>query len=216
MGRHTKNEGKFSILSFALFSKSRDPEEGDWSYENGIITRGVLRKKSINLTSQLKEIHELSGTFRTLVIDAGSSGSYWKGAIFSGGNVIAGMLTQHSKERKLGASAVFRIILKNGKDFNVSTDQSILKELVELSGVEISPSKTIKNKVTINDTAPTNKDDSKFFLQATQEVEDNNQNSAIWAKAMALCEGDKNKAKYEYINLRAQNLIPEEATANKK
>jgi len=54
-------KGKFSILSFASIVGSRESEEGDWNYENGIITRGVLRKKSINLATQLKEIKEISG-----------------------------------------------------------------------------------------------------------------------------------------------------------
>jgi len=206
-------EGKFSILSFASIAGSRESEEGDWNYENGVITRGLLRKKSINLATQLKEIQEISGVIRTLVIDAGSSDSYWKGAIFSGGSVLAGMLTQLSKERKLGASAVFRIVLKNGKDFNVSTDQSILKELMELSGVKFVPSKPTKNAPTVNASKRTIEDDSEFFLKATQEVEVSNQKPALWAKAIALCQGDERKAKYKYITLRAIELT-EEVTKN--
>lgn len=57
-----------------------------------------------------------------------------------------------------------------------------------------------------NHTEPTIKDDSEFFLQATQEVEGGRQKAGLWAKAMALCDGDENKAKYKYINLRAEDL----------
>jgi len=53
--------------------------------------------------------------------------------------------------------------------------------------------------------------DDDFYLQATQEVEGGNQSSAMWAKAMALCEGDEGKAKYKYISLRVVELGKENA-----
>ncbi len=48
--------------------------------------------------------------------------------------------------------------------------------------------------------------DADLYLQAANEVDNNNQKPALWAKAMALCEGDENKAKYKYINLRVDEL----------
>ncbi len=56
-----------------------------------------------------------------------------------------------------------------------------------------------------NGTKPIN-DDSEFYLQATQETDDDNENPALWAKAMAICEGDEGKAKYKYINFRVEEL----------
>lgn len=111
---------------------------------------------------------------------------------------------------------MFRIILKNGKDFNVSTDQSILKELMELSGVKFVSSKPVNKDLAVNVTKPTIKDDSEFFLKATKEVEAGNQKAALWAKAMALREGNESKAKYKYINLRTEDLISEVACGNEK
>jgi hypothetical protein len=48
--------------------------------------------------------------------------------------------------------------------------------------------------------------DNDLYLKATLEVDANAQEPALWAKAMALCEGDKGKAKYKYINLRVEYL----------
>jgi hypothetical protein len=48
--------------------------------------------------------------------------------------------------------------------------------------------------------------DEKYFLLATQEFDSNNTDQAIWAKAMALSEGDNAKAKWKYISLRAASL----------
>ncbi|NOQ77082.1 MAG: hypothetical protein GQ475_04700 [Methylococcaceae bacterium] len=50
-----------------------------------------------------------------------------------------------------------------------------------------------------------------LYLVATQEVEDDRQDAASWAKAMALAEGDKNSAKYKYIEMRVITLEDEES-----
>jgi len=55
-------------------------------------------------------------------------------------------------------------------------------------------------------------DDAGFYLQATDEV-DGNKQPALWAKAVASCNGDEDKARYKYINMRVQNLMEEELTA---
>ena len=50
------------------------------------------------------------------------------------------------------------------------------------------------------------KDDSRLYLQASEEVEKNTQIEALWLKAMALTGGDEEKAGYKYIKLRVQQL----------
>ncbi len=49
-------------------------------------------------------------------------------------------------------------------------------------------------------------DDEDLYLTATDEVDNQHQEPALWSKAMALCEGDLDKAKYKYINLRVDKL----------
>ena len=44
--------------------------------------------------------------------------------------------------------------------------------------------------------------DEDLYLRATKEVENETKDEALWAKAMAICEGETKKAKYEYIKLR--------------
>lgn len=48
--------------------------------------------------------------------------------------------------------------------------------------------------------------DEEYYLAATREAEGQDRNEALWAKSIALCEGDKEKAKYKYINLRVEQL----------
>lgn len=48
--------------------------------------------------------------------------------------------------------------------------------------------------------------EDELYLQATQEVDDGNQDKALWAKCMALCEGDEGKAKYKYIKERVDRI----------
>ncbi len=44
--------------------------------------------------------------------------------------------------------------------------------------------------------------DEQLYLDATQEVDNGTQAPALWAKAMALAEGDEEKARCRYIALR--------------
>jgi rRNA maturation endonuclease Nob1 len=52
--------------------------------------------------------------------------------------------------------------------------------------------------------------DENLYLTATNEVDSGQQDQALWAKAIALCEGDKSKAKYKYIALRVEAMSAEE------
>ena len=54
--------------------------------------------------------------------------------------------------------------------------------------------------------------DKQLYLDATQEVESGTQDPALWAKAMALAEGDEGKARYRYITLRVEELSKSSAS----
>jgi len=58
----------------------------------------------------------------------------------------------------------------------------------------------------------TSMSDEDLYLQATNEVENEEQESALWAKALALVEGDAARAKYEYIKLRVEQIKNENHT----
>ena len=55
--------------------------------------------------------------------------------------------------------------------------------------------------------------DEELYLEATNEVEGENKNPGLWAKVMALSEGDQEKAKYKYIKLRVEQLANERKNA---
>ena len=46
--------------------------------------------------------------------------------------------------------------------------------------------------------------DEQLYLEATQEVDNETPDPALWAKAMALAEGDEGKAKCRHITLRVE------------
>lgn len=53
--------------------------------------------------------------------------------------------------------------------------------------------------------------DEQLYLSATKEVQGEKKDPAIWAKAVALAEGDLEKAKYRYIKLRVEKLAKKRA-----
>jgi hypothetical protein len=48
--------------------------------------------------------------------------------------------------------------------------------------------------------------DNDFYEQALDEIENNKKDRGVWAKSLALSEGDEYKAKSKYIQLRAADL----------
>ena len=48
--------------------------------------------------------------------------------------------------------------------------------------------------------------DEDLYLEATNEVEGETKSPSLWAKVMALSEGDEVKAKYKYIKIRVEQL----------
>jgi hypothetical protein len=49
--------------------------------------------------------------------------------------------------------------------------------------------------------------DEQFYLRATEELDANQQEPAIWAKAQTLAKGDPVAARYKYIELRVSQLL---------
>lgn len=58
--------------------------------------------------------------------------------------------------------------------------------------------------------------DEDLYLEATNEVEGQDKSLDLWSKAMALSEGDEEKAKYKYINLRVEQLANDRKNAAPK
>jgi hypothetical protein len=78
-------------------------------------------------------------------------------------------------------------------------------ERTESSGSEgqVTDTDTIEYTSTSKTPAPS---DQEYYLTATKETESEGRNEALWAKSMALCEGNEEKAKYKYIRLRVEQL----------
>jgi len=51
-----------------------------------------------------------------------------------------------------------------------------------------------------------NRGDEELYLAASEEVDGEARNAALWVKAMAIAEGNEVKAKYQYIKLRVEQI----------
>ena len=72
---------------------------------------------------------------------------------------------------------------------------------------ELATEKNItKNENTMDEENSDEINDEEFYLIATNEVEGEDIDSALWAKCMAINMGDEKKSKYDYINKRAAIL----------
>ena len=58
-------------------------------------------------------------------------------------------------------------------------------------------------------------DDKEYYLRATREFEEKKLDEELWAKVIALADGDEEKAKFEYIKKRARKLQSEEFVETK-
>jgi len=58
--------------------------------------------------------------------------------------------------------------------------------------------------------------DEELYLEATSEVEGESRSPSLWAKVMALSEGDEENAKYKYIKLRVEQLANERKNTTPK
>ncbi|MBB5213182.1 hypothetical protein [Microbulbifer hydrolyticus] len=48
--------------------------------------------------------------------------------------------------------------------------------------------------------------DESIYLEATEEFEGPNRCPALWAKALALCDGEHDRAKFQYVRLKVEKL----------
>ena len=48
--------------------------------------------------------------------------------------------------------------------------------------------------------------DEDLYLKAHKELNSKSKKEAVWIKALTLCKGDTEAAKYEYINLRVNEF----------
>ncbi len=57
-------------------------------------------------------------------------------------------------------------------------------------------------------------DDELFYLVATDEVDSDHRQPALWAKVIALNSGDEQRARFHYIRLRAAQMLKNQPTAS--
>ena len=89
---------------------------------------------------------------------------------------------------------------------------------VSLSPKPRPPEETKIQKVT-RDIIPVSKpatSDEEYYKAALDEYEENEKVPETWAKALTICQGDEDKAKWKYIELRVEWLNSQDIIAQKK
>ena len=49
--------------------------------------------------------------------------------------------------------------------------------------------------------------DQDIYLKVEKEFDSNRRQEALWVKSLTLCQGDEQKAKYKYIELRVEEDV---------
>lgn len=139
-------------------------------------------------------------------------------SFYQGGEIIANRTLMNDRTNTLHNLTIFLDTLEakdghyiDGVSFKNGILGNFLTDLNSQSKPKIPSEKNTKNS-NINE----NFDDDDFYLTATKEVEGKDRKEALWAKCMAIHEGDEKKAKYNYINKRVEILKKELADEIKK
>ena len=112
-------------------------------------------------------------------------------------NSVANSSTRHSYSGSINEVTQSNSGKEHAKPIQIQKLQTIKKDEIVMTNNDLTQNLDVVN-------------DEEFYLQATQEVDEKNQDKAQWAKCMALCEGDENKAKYKYIKERVDRLVTNE------
>ena len=140
-------KGQFLILKFGPIGDS-DPEVGKWSYEDGVISRGLIKRNLINLALTLDHLEDLpGGNYREFIAESNADAAFFKGAILSGTNVIGGMLARSSRIKKLLNMEMFKMIFKDSRIMLGCSDSNILSNLLKLSGIKYIPWSEIEKSI---------------------------------------------------------------------
>ena len=129
--------------------------------------------------------------------------SYLIGYLYGKSKPVASTLVKEAK------TSIKKTIEKS-VDKSVKTPKTVEEKIRKEVHQELS---TAKNAA-MDDENSEEIGDEEFYLTATKEAEGKDRDEALWAKCMAISEGDEKKAKYGYIKKRVSILIKESIDKN--
>ena len=122
---------------------------------------------------------------------------------------LLGYLYGKSKQKINQSVKVSQFVKETNKTLETAikkTAKQPIKESVKSLQGQTTENNLPNNK-TMDEENSEEIDDAEFYLTATKEAEGKDRDEALWAKCMAISEGDEKKAKYGYIKKRVSILI---------
>ena len=103
-----------------------------------------------------------------------------------------------SKEKKVDNSSVQNDTVNEGYLNTINNMSHSMPKKPSVMPVQIKKQDSVKQSESIMNNNEHSEviNEDELYLQATQEVDEGNQDKALWARCMALCEGDEGQAKY--------------------
>jgi len=119
-------------------------------------------------------------------------------------NKLQEEVSEHSKRLAIRAQEedIAKQALKRSTELEKNNDNSSPKTTALPSGLPKSVEETYRLKHKQPDI-----DDEQFYKAALDEYEENEKVPETWAKALTLCKGDEQSAKWKYVELRVEWLL---------
>jgi len=181
------------FVLFMLIKPKKDSENKKAVYYGRLFLAYILWIQTAAIFPQFV-IHQNINTFMAWLVGMIAFGfiAYVIGSVYGASKKTAGKLVK--KTKTITKTAIEKTVEKP------------IKKTVE-KPQELATKKYItKNENTMDDENSDEINDEEFYLIATNEVEGEDIDSALWAKCMAINMGDEKKSKYDYINKRAAIL----------
>ena len=184
------------FVLFILIKPKKDTEEKKAVYYGRLFLAYILWIQTAAIFPQFIIRPDIN-TFMTWLVGMIAFGfiAYVIGSVYGASKKTAGKLAK--KTKTIAKTAIEKSVEKP------------IKKTVE-KPQELATEKNItKNENTMDEENSNEINDEEFYLIATNEVEGEDIDSALWAKCMAINMGDEKKSKYDYIKRRVSSLIIE-------
>ena len=143
-------DGKISVVK--LFGAESDsPLHGEWRYTDGVMTKGRLKKITIDLRQELEEVSEPEELLHTLATAKEADKLGEKTATYSGMNLAMYLVGEAIAEKKMKDRVTFLSIFKDTSTVAAlekgsnhkpalwfSTDLNVYNHICSIPGVELS------------------------------------------------------------------------------
>lgn len=127
--------GRISVVRYPIVTNYKNPLMGEWTYQDGIMRRGLIRKEVLDLRNLLQEVAISPEAIQLLVAEQAAGSAYYRTGAFTGANVVAGAVASSRTKKRISDSVVFDANLRDGRHFLGVSSQAVYDEIRSFDGV---------------------------------------------------------------------------------